>query len=112
MRERDSSGASRDLHQGAFTDLLLAYDDNLLVPLQAGVDFDFITNRRADLDPAPVDPLTVRGVDIHGWRALCIGHHGLSRDGQRAELRRPEDPGFCNHTDRKSTRLNSSHLGI
>ena len=62
------------------------------------MDFDFITNRRADLDPAPVDTLTVRGVDIHVGRALWIGHDGLSRDGQRPDLRRPEDPGFRNHT--------------
>src|SRR5205814_10429964 len=56
----------------------------------------------------------VGGRHLHPWRELeelpQRGRHELDPAGQRDEGRDPEERD--GHADRKSTRLNSSHLGI
>ena len=70
--------ASRDLHQAALADFLLSGDDDLLAAVQAGADLDFLANRRANLNPPPINTLGVGAVYKDHGRPLWIGHDRLA----------------------------------
>src|ERR1039457_841185 len=97
MRGPGSSRTSRNFNHAALADFLLPGNYDLLAAVHAGTDLDFRTDGDAQFDPARVDPLAIREVDVHIRRSLRIGHDGLAGDSQRRDLGWPENASFRNH---------------
>ena len=72
-------------------------NDNLLVAVQAGADFDFLSDRRPDFDRMRIYALAVRIVDKHIGRALRIVNNRLARKRQDVSFGRAENAGFRHH---------------
>src|ERR1035438_7343030 len=106
-----SSRTSRNFNHAALADLLLPGNYDLLAAVQAGSDFDFRTDRDAQLDPARVDPLAIREVDVHIRRSLRIGYDGLAGNSQRRDLGWPENAGLRNHAGKQHRSRVGNQIG-